>query len=137
MNKKVLILGSKGMLGTDLMEVFRKYNSKGWDKEELDITNKEQVRKKIFELKPEIVINAAAYTDVDKCEKEKELANKVNGLAVKYIAEACQKNNIILVHYSTDYVFRGNKKRGKKRKFSKSFRRWMVNIIRINKSNLS
>ncbi|MGB9680699.1 MAG: dTDP-4-dehydrorhamnose reductase [Patescibacteria group bacterium] len=111
---KILILGAKGMLGHDLMAVFEDHQPTGWDINEIDITNKDDVFKKIGTLNPEIIINAAAYTDVDGAEKNKELAMRVNREAVGYLAEICVQNNIILVHYSTDYVFHGNKKEGYK-----------------------
>lgn len=65
--QKTLILGAKGMLGYDLAEVFRVENPILWDKDDLDITDKESVSQKLGELKPDIVINAAAYTAVDDC----------------------------------------------------------------------
>ncbi len=76
----------------------------------MDITDREQVIRIIKELKPEAVINAAAYTNVDGCEDERELAYNVNGKAPGYVAEACAAINAKLVHYSTDYVFDGSKK---------------------------
>jgi len=112
MNKKILILGANGMLGHDLAAVFGSQQPILWDMPNLDITDREQVLVKLNELKPEIVINAAAYTDVDGAEENGDLANKVNGLAVGYLAEACKQLNAILVHYSTEYVFSGNKPEG-------------------------
>ena len=109
---KILILGAHGMLGRELLEVFQNYNPIGWDKDEIDITDNLQVKQKISELKPEVVINAAAYTDVDDCEKNKELALKVNGNAVGYLAEICKEINAVLIHYSTDYVFYGDNEKG-------------------------
>lgn len=82
--------------------------------EEIDITSEDQVNEKIGELKPSIVINAAAYTDVDGCEANKELAMKVNGEAVSYLASICKKIGAIFVHYSTDYVFHGHNSEGYK-----------------------
>lgn len=111
---KTLILGAEGMLGTDLMKVFRDWHPIGWDIEEIDITDENEVARKLANLKPELVINAAAYTNVDGAETNKELVLRVNGDAVGYIAKACKKNNAILVHYSTDYVFAGDKKEGYK-----------------------
>lgn len=111
---KILILGSKGMLGCELMEVFNDFETFGWDKEEIDITSREQVNEKIEELKPSIVINAAAYTDVDGCETNKELAMKVNGEAVGYLASICKKIGAVFIHYSTDYVFAGDNPDGYK-----------------------
>lgn len=112
--QKTLILGAKGMLGYDLAEVFRVENPILWDKDDLDITDKESVSQKLGELKPDIVINAAAYTAVDDCEINKDLAVSVNGLAVGYLAQTCQEIGAVLVHYSTDYVFDGNNVNGYK-----------------------
>ena len=113
---KILILGSKGNLGRQLVKVFQDDNEViAWDRGEIDITDKELILKKIKEIKPEIVINAAAYNAVDKCEvdeKEFELAEKLNGGAVGYLAEAAIEVGATLVHYSTDYVFSGDKKEG-------------------------
>jgi dTDP-4-dehydrorhamnose reductase len=113
MKKNILIIGSKGMLGQELAKVFKNdenYEIFTWDKEEIDITDEKESRKKITELKPDIVINAAAYNLVDQCEtdvKSFELAKKVNGKAPGYLAKIAKDLKAILVHYSTDYVFDG------------------------------
>jgi len=113
---KVLILGNKGMLGADLQEVFRDQEVFGWDREEIDITNETQVDEKITELKPSVVINAAAYNAVDDAEKNLNVANSINGDAVGFLAKTCKKNDIILIHYSTNYVFDGMNRNGYKEK---------------------
>ena len=113
--KKILIIGGKGMLGQDLVNIFNNDNNyiiTAWDKDEIDITKEDEVFNKISDLKPEIVINAAAYTDVDGCEDNKELCMSVNGEALEYLAKACEKNNAILIHYSTDYIFNGEREEG-------------------------
>jgi len=111
---KILILGHKGMLGDELVKVFKKDNELTlWDRSEIDIADRKDVESKIGDLRPEAVINAAAYTAVDLAEKEgKEIAYQVNGEAVGFLAEACKKNNSVLIHYSTDYVFNGRNKNG-------------------------
>jgi len=111
---KILILGSKGMLGSDICSVLSNEELSCWDQEELDITDEQQVIQKITDLNPKIVINPAAFTDVDGCETNKDLAFQVNGTAVKYIAEVCKKINSKLIHFSTDYVFDGSDKDGYK-----------------------
>ncbi|MBI4281799.1 dTDP-4-dehydrorhamnose reductase [Candidatus Uhrbacteria bacterium] len=83
-----------------------------WDREECDITNAALVMKKIGELQPALIINAAAYNDVDGAEKDATLANKINGDAIGYLADAATKVGATFVHYSTDYVFDGTKKYG-------------------------
>jgi dTDP-4-dehydrorhamnose reductase len=109
---KTLIIGAKGMLGNELARVFIEHKPFLWDMDEIDITDKEQVDQKISDLAPELIINAAAYTAVDACEENEEVATKVNGVAVGYLAEIAKKLNATLVHYSTDYVFDGTKKEG-------------------------
>ncbi len=111
--QKILIIGAKGMLGRELVEEFRLGNQViGWDRGEIDITRIADRRSQIADLKPDLVINAAAYNNVDKAESEPDLANAVNGYAVGYLASICQELDIPLVHYSTDYVFDGTNKEG-------------------------
>lgn len=107
---RIIVFGARGMLGTDLVKTFKYYDVYAFNKIQVDITNKKNVFDKINKIKPCIVINSAAYTDVDGCEKNKRHAFNVNGKAVKVIAEACKKNNTPLLHISTDYVFDGKKK---------------------------
>ena len=112
--KKILIVGSKGMLGQELVEVFKKdkrYEVIAWNRKELDITKEKEVASRISKLKPSIIINSAAYNAVDKCEadkKEFESAKKINGRAPGYLAKAAKKIGALLVHYSSDYVFDGH-----------------------------
>ncbi|NQV13056.1 MAG: dTDP-4-dehydrorhamnose reductase [Parcubacteria group bacterium] len=112
--KKVLIIGSKGMLGMELVEIFSidDYEIHRADLPEIDITDSESIQSKFSEIKPDIVINAAAFTDVDGCEKQIELCHKVNGEALEYLAKECNKIGATLTHYSTDYVFDGGKEEG-------------------------
>ncbi|AAM07129.1 TPA: dTDP-4-dehydrorhamnose reductase [Methanosarcina acetivorans] len=105
---KTLILGANGMLGFDLCKAFP--DAIKLTHRELDITNRDQVLESILRINPKLVINAAAYTDVEGCEDQQELAFQVNGYGPGYIAEACNKIGAILVHFSTDYVFDGSKK---------------------------
>jgi dTDP-4-dehydrorhamnose reductase len=103
----VLILGAGGMLGRDLATVFPGARLCGH--KDLDITDEAAVKAYILDAKPDLVINAAAYTNVDGCEDEPETAFAVNGDAPGYIAAACREVGAVLVHYSTDYVFDGSK----------------------------
>lgn len=111
--KKILVIGAKGMLGQELVSVFKddkNYKVIAWDKEDLDITNEVAANKKIKAINPEIIINSSAYNAVDKCEEDKkefEMAKKINGLAPGYLAKIAKKLKATLVHYSTDYVFGG------------------------------
>ena len=85
----------------------RKHEIIGLDKDEIDITSMSACEKAIKENAPDIVINAAAYTDVDGCESAKDECFAVNAGAVKNIAESCREKNIRIIHFSTDYVFDG------------------------------
>ena len=100
------------MLGQELKRVFRGAEVFSWDFEELDITNEAEVKEKISEVRPDVVINAAAYNNVDKAEEEKQKAVLLNGYAPGFIAKACKEAGAVFVHYSTDYVFDGEKKDG-------------------------
>lgn len=104
----ILVVGAKGMLGHDLMELLGE-RAIGVDIDEIDITSIESVFKVFSELKPEVVINCAAYTDVDGCESNTEKAMEVNGEGVGYLAMACRESGALLVQISTDYVFDGGK----------------------------
>lgn len=104
---KIVILGAKGMLGADLGKTFYDLNPYLLDKDELNIANKKSVSLVFRHLKPDYIINAAAYTDVDGCEAERDLAMRVNGEAPGYLAEAAKEVGAVFVHYSTDYVFSG------------------------------
>ncbi len=110
--KKVLIIGSKGMLGQELVRVFsadENYQVLAWDAEDIDIADERQDREKIVLAKPEIIINVAAYNAVDKVEEpaEFERAKILNGLAPGYLAQIAKKLGAVFVHYSSDYVFDG------------------------------
>jgi len=112
MEGKILILGAKGMLGRELAEVFADQNPVLWDREDINIADKKDVAEKVSAFKPAVIINAAAYTDVDGCETNRELALAVNGYGVGYLAEAARGAGAVLAHYSTDYVFDGKNPRG-------------------------
>ena len=107
---KIMIVGANGMLGTALVKTFKYHDISAFTKTRLDITNKGAVFGKINKIKPNIIINSAAYTDVNGCEKNRKHAFNVNGKAVKIIADACKENNASLLHISTDYVFDGKNK---------------------------
>ena len=103
------------MLGQELVEVFEKGNELVlWDRGQIDISKKEEVIEKVGELKPDVVINAAAYTAVDDAESNKDLAYGVNGYAVGFLAAICKEINALLIHFSTDYVFDGKNHLGYK-----------------------
>ena len=106
---KVLITGKGGQLAWELEQLAPddvEIVSVGID--ELDITKESLVSTFIAELKPDLVITAAAYTAVDQAEKDTELAYAVNELGVKYLAQACKKIDARILHISTDFVFDGS-----------------------------
>ncbi|MCE5308685.1 MAG: dTDP-4-dehydrorhamnose reductase [Acidobacteriales bacterium] len=109
MSTKVLVCGSSGQLGIELVSEFRArgYDVTAWDRPELDITDRARVEQAIGDLDPAIVINAAAYNQVDVAESEPEAVLQVNSLAVRNLALACRQTDAFFVHYSTDYVFDG------------------------------
>lgn len=106
---KILITGSNGMLGHDLSEALSdNHELLLTTSKTLDITDERQVMDAICNEKPDIVINSAAYTNVDGCEENPDLAYDVNGKGVENLALACRKIDCALVHISTDYVFDGS-----------------------------
>lgn len=107
--KRVFLVGADGMLGGELKErLEKKYDVVGTTIETLDICNREAVLKKAKEIKPDYIINCAAFTNVDACEVKEELALAVNGTALANIAEAAKQEDAKLIHISTDYVFAGD-----------------------------
>jgi len=107
----ILVSGSNGQLGNELRvlsESYPQYNFIFTDIEELDITSIEKVDHFFTDKSIDVIINAAAYTAVDKAESEKESAMLVNSTAVKILAEASVKFDAFFIHISTDYVFDGN-----------------------------
>jgi dTDP-4-dehydrorhamnose reductase len=104
----ILVVGANGMLGHDLM-VLLGDRGHGVDIADIDITSPGSVMTVIAALKPEVVINCAAYTDVDGCENNAETAMAVNGEGVAYLAMACREIGALLVQISTDYIFDGGK----------------------------
>jgi len=107
---KILVLGSKGQLGTDLMEVLGSAHAvQGVDIDDFDITSFSDCRETVAEFSPDAVVNAAAYTNVDGCETERDLCFAINAEGVRNVARVCSDREIKLVHFSTDYVFDGTK----------------------------
>ncbi len=108
---RVLVTGANGQVGSELILEGEKRGIQmlATDRAELDITQQDAVNNFIQTQKPEILINAAAYTAVDKAESEPKLAYALNRDGAANLAQACADNNIPLMHISTDYVFDGNK----------------------------
>ena len=108
---KILIAGKNGQVGrclVDLLEAQNELTFLALGREELDITDPIQVDKIVSEFQPNIIINAAAYTAVDKAEQESELANAINKDGPQNLAHAANKVNAAIIHISTDYVFDGD-----------------------------
>ncbi len=107
---KILLTGITGQLGSELVNVL----SKEWEifpvsRKEMDFTNESAIRRIIRDKKPDLIVNPAAYTEVDRAEIEKELAFAINEKAPRIIAEEAKALNIPLIHFSTDFVFDGKK----------------------------
>ncbi len=109
---KFFVAGSKGMLASDLIQLLEERGEVlSGDLPDFDITDKEAVENCLRGISPDVVINCAAYTAVDRAEEEKETAYAVNGRGADNLAEACGKLKARLVHISTDFVFDGGKSR--------------------------
>lgn len=108
---RFLVTGSNGQLAKEIMKESEKRNISfdAFDHKTLDITDLKSVREAIGSKHPDFVINCAAYNAVDKAEEDWKNAYLVNGIGPKNLAIACEENNTVLVHYSTDYVFDGRK----------------------------
>jgi len=104
----ILVVGANGMLGQDLLKELPG-EVRGLDLPDIDITSLESVHEVLGRLRPRVVVNAAAYTDVDGCESNQELAMQVNGEGVAFLAMICRDIGARLVQISTDYVFNGGK----------------------------
>jgi len=108
---RILIVGAAGQVGTELQRSFAGSGEiAAVDRESVDLAAAEQVRELVRRVKPTIILNAAAYTGVDRAEKEPDLAMAVNAGAPGILAEEALALDALLVHYSTDYVFDGSKR---------------------------
>lgn len=105
---KILITGKNGQLGYELAQQFSTaHEVVALDRHELDLSQPDQIVKTVRSIKPDVILNAAAYTAVDLAEKEADLAVAINGIAPGVLAEEANRLDIPMVHYSTDYVFDG------------------------------
>lgn len=105
---KILITGANGMLAKSVRKRLEGNELICTDVADLDITNEDAVLKKVAEVKPEYIINCAAYTAVDKAETAGEIVEKINADGPRNLAKAAKENDCVLVHISTDYVFGGD-----------------------------
>ena len=107
---KIVLLGKNGQLGWELQRVLPILGEViSPDREELNLCDLDAIQKILSKLKPNLIINASAYTDVDKAEQETDLAMQINALAPGIMAEVSRRLGASLIHYSTDYVFDGKK----------------------------
>jgi dTDP-4-dehydrorhamnose reductase len=117
--RRILVIGAKGMLGRDLVEILRSSSRVdqhldceilGWDIEEIDIQEEKNTITKIESLRPNIVINIAAYTNVDGCESHDEKAFAINAEGMRHVALGALRCRAKVVYLSTDYIFDGKKR---------------------------
>ena len=108
---KIVILGAGGRLGAALLREYReKYDISGFNHAQLDLANLDDVREKLGATNFDVLINAAAFTNVDACETERDRAFLINAEAPGILAEICNEKDAKLIHFSTDYVFDGEKR---------------------------
>lgn len=106
--KKVLVLGARGMLGSALMALFSpSFEVVGLGHADVDVAFEKEVRRAVHDIQPDIVIHAAAYTDVDGCERNPDRAFETNTQGTLRVVQACREIGATLVYISTDYVFDG------------------------------
>lgn len=107
---RILITGANGQVGWELTRAFQTLGSVvALDRSKLDLTLPGEVRARVLDMKPDLILNAAAYTAVDKAEDDEATASLVNGDSVGAIAEVARRVGALVIHYSTDYVFDGKK----------------------------
>ncbi len=109
MSRKAVVVGGSGQLGVELVKTFR---ARGWEvtgfpRAALDISDRAEVERRMAEIEPSVIVNAAAYNQVDVAEKEPQAAFFANSLGVRNLALACRNIDAQMVHFSTDYVFDG------------------------------
>jgi len=110
MSLRLLITGANGQVGWHLQRILAPLGVVlAIDVEEVDLTDLDAVARTVREFSPDIVANAAAYTAVDKAESEPDLARTINACAPARMAEECARSGALMIHYSTDYVYDGNK----------------------------
>lgn len=108
---KIIVTGANGQLGNEIKRIANKFNNTEFvysDIDSLDLTSNSDLEQFIQNIKPDFLVNCAAYTAVDKAESEPELAKKINALVPENLAKLSRKHNFQLIHISTDYVFSGD-----------------------------
>src|SRR5207249_1409760 len=108
---KIVVIGSAGRLGAALMREYRdKFDIAGFNHAQLDLSNLDKIRGKLDGTHFDVLINAAAFTNVDLCETQPDQAFRINAETPRVLAEICGEKNAKLIHFSTDYVFDGKKR---------------------------
>jgi dTDP-4-dehydrorhamnose reductase len=111
MKQKILLTGRNGQVGRELEQLLPRLGEViALDRQQLDLARPDEIRRTVREVRPGLIVNAAAYTAVDPAEKEEEAARSINAEAPRVLAEEGEKIGAALVHYSTDYVFDGKKR---------------------------
>ncbi|BDU23567.1 MULTISPECIES: dTDP-4-dehydrorhamnose reductase [unclassified Flavobacterium] len=108
--ERILVTGANGQLGSELNVIAKKHSNYEWvfaDRTNITLDDLDLLQNQLEEIKPNVILNSGAYTAVDRAESEKDLAFKVNHLAVELMAKYAKENNVKLIHVSTDYVFDG------------------------------
>ena len=107
---KIVLFGKNGQLGWEFRRILPILGDlTSLDRDNLDLLDLQAVESTLRELKPDLIVNASAYTDVDRAEREEDLATRINSLAPGVMADAAHKLGAVFLHYSTDYVFDGSK----------------------------
>jgi dTDP-4-dehydrorhamnose reductase len=109
---RILVTGHKGQLGQQLFDALDQHALTGIDLPEVDITERSALFDAVADAQPDLVIHTAAYTDVDGCERDPDLAHRVNGLGTQNVALACLQHDAAMVHISTNEVFAGDRPGG-------------------------
>ena len=114
--KRVVLIGCNGQVGSEIVRRWEEHAGLrdvkliGLTHADLELTDREQLARTLRETDPDLVINTAGFLRVDECESNPELACLTNGVAIKHLADACAGQDALLVHFSTDYVFDGEKR---------------------------
>src|SRR5437868_4629167 len=107
---KIMILGTAGRLGAAIAREFKDYDVTGFNREQLDLSDLDGLRTKLDPMNFDVLINAAGFTNVDVCETERDRAFRINAEAPGVLARICNAKDAKLIHFSTDYVFDGEKR---------------------------
>ena len=111
---KILVTGANGQIGSEMRSLSLNYNAFEWvfaDKNKLDLADLINLEYKLEIISPDVIINSAAYTNVEKAESERKISNSINNHAVSIIAKWSFENKVKLIHFSSDYVYPGDRRK--------------------------